>query len=708
MRSRVASVAVLALLASVGVALSCGPVEEDLGRWTLDHRDYAGKYGLPLLSPGNDTRINLQLLMLDEGKPPAARQLPPVDANAINPAPALFDMAELAGAFAKSGGAGGEAEDESQTAGLAYGEGSRCISLKDGAQAFKSAVEADKRLSDTERGLLVAARTNMKPTCDDAKGAKQALPDPLAGVARPSPASREFAAYLAGSWSFYVGDFDSALTHFGEVAKSDNAWLREAARYMTARNLLNKAQVGAFDTFDTVGQPKVADKASLAASETEFKAYLAAYPAGKYAASAQGLMRRIYWLADDRPRLGAEYGRLIAQAPKLQANFARVSLAEEIDAKFLTAARDDAQTRDPEILAVEDLKRMRSDPQTKAKFPAADLDRQAPDFAGREKLFAFLKAARAYYVDADPRATLALLGPAATGVLSPPFLAFSAEALRGQALMASGDLQAAVDHWKGLAPRADQPWQKEAVELGLALSWQKLGTIDKVFLPGTRIASTRIRQVLLRRTAGPILLRMALADPLSTQGERNLVRAVLLFKEATRGQYGNFLRDFKPDELQRDAGDASDGWSAEAKKFLWPGQTETYSCPALKAVIAELAARPHASRALLCLGDFVRTQGLDDFESRQPGSDELGGGKSIFPGQPYSRGEVYKTLIAARGTPDKERAYALYRAIHCYAPTGRNGCGGAEVDKSERKRWFSMLKSRYGATEWAQETRYYW
>ncbi len=46
-------------------------------------------------------------------------------------------------------------------------------------------------------------------------------------------------------------------------------------------------------------------------AESAFKAYLKNYPAGRYAASARGLLRRVYWLGKDRERLAGEYARFV-------------------------------------------------------------------------------------------------------------------------------------------------------------------------------------------------------------------------------------------------------------------------------------------------------------------------------------------------------------------------------------------------------------
>jgi hypothetical protein len=274
--------------------------------------------------------------------------------------------------------------------------------------------------------------------------------------------------------------------------------------------------------------------------------------------------------------------------------------------------------------------------------------------------------------------------------------------------MASGDFAAAADHWRKLRAVAPSPWRKEAVELGLAMSFERVGTLNKIFMPDTRIASPRLRAQVLTYAAGPILLRQAVADPLSTPEERRLARFILLYKEATRGQYANFLRDYAPEAIARDEADAPKMTFARASAFNWAGDSKDYACPAPKQFISVLARDPENSHALLCLTELARTQNLDSVEAGSPGADELGGGKSIFPGEIFSRGELYKQLIARKTTPAADRAYALYRAVNCYAPSGHNECGGKDVDKAQRKAWFQELKGRYGATEWAQSLRYYW
>jgi hypothetical protein len=693
MRLLLAGLATSALICAASGAHACGPSADPSAPWTLDHMQYTGDIGLPFLSPGNDSRINLQMLMMDAKPWPvnAAAEAAPKD---LLNAEIIFARSEFDAVF---GAPAGEAAPQN----FADGEGSRCRSLDSGAQAFGDAAKAEAGLTEAERAVLIAARAQMVSACG---GQGAATVDVLAALPNPSAAARAFAAYLSGARLFYDGTFDMASAAFAGLREAQNPWLRETARYMIGRVALNKSQVGAFDAFDQTGQPNVSDKEALAAAEAAFTAYLADYPSGRYAGSARGLMRRLYWLAGDKNRLAAEYGKTISAGADPNSANPSANLAEEIDWKLLRP--DGTLSHDPNLLAVADLIRLRGDKQKRPTFPATDLDAQAADFSGHDALFGFLKAARAYYADGDAESALKALGPAEDPARS--WLAFSREILRGQALMASGNFAAAADHWRRLRPLAPSPWRREAVELGLAMSFERAGTLNKVFLPDTRIASARIRAQVLAYAAGPILLREAVADPLSTPEERRLARFILLFKEATRGQYANFLRDYAPEAIAKDEADAPKLTFAHASAFNWAGDSTGYACPAPKQFISVLARDPDTSHALLCLTELTRTQSLDSVEAGIPGADELGGGKPIFPGEIFSRGEIYKQLIARGKTPAADRAYALYRAVNCYAPSGRNECGGKEVDKAQRKAWFQELKSRYGSSEWAQGLRYYW
>ena len=109
------------------------------------------------------------------------------------------------------------------------------------------------------------------------------------------------------------------------------------------------------------------------------------------------------------------------------------------------------------------------------------------------------------------------------------------------------------------------------------------------------------------------------------------------------------------------------------------------------------------------LGAGQGGNGFDgDAMNKSAPADELGGAPTLFPGRTFARLDAYKALIADPKTPQDDRAYALYRAINCYAPSGANECDGKDVPPAERARWFHTLKSDYAKSPWAQALKYYW
>jgi hypothetical protein len=134
-----------------------------------------------------------------------------------------------------------------------------------------------------------------------------------------------------------------------------------------------------------------------------------------------------------------------------------------------------------------------------------------------------------------------------------------------------------------------------------------------------------------------------------------------------------------------------------------------YGCGALKETAAQLARNPKSPKAQLCLADFMRANGFDQNAlDYQPGVDALGSTDSLFKGGPYARFTVYRALIDDAKTPAEDKAYALYRAVRCYAPAQINSCGGGDVPPEQRKAWFTQLKKRYPNSRWAKELQNYW
>lgn len=731
-----------------GVGIQSAQASGDFGcsvMWSLKQDGLDGCNNLPFLTPANDSRVNLRLLLADQGLAPIPDGPPSEYDREMGYALVPFPLERLnpqeeAQAEAPAGGAdsGGAAVVETQPAAdpdrtavaelaetigvppeavssaapdssanlFATGEGSRCASNDDAAaRAFLQQLVGSAELPASERLSLARARLAMLGSCswDEAKRAS------LVPADVQSAPGKQFAGYLKGAVAFYAGDFPQATEAFKALEGSDQPWLEETARYMEARTLLNQAQQNAFDE---MGYPKLenVDRAVLADSEKAFEAYLQAYPNGLYTASARGLLRRIYWLGDDPTRLAAAYAGLLgksqADADALQA------LVQETDNKLLVSMRS-ADVTDPTLLAVMDLMMLR-DKSIDVRGDGGPimnlqaLEEQKPRFADRPELHGYLVAVYQFYVAQSPDETLkSLPDTVPTGPMS--VLEFSRQTLRGFALEAKGDWAGAQALWLQLIPLA-KPLQRAQLELALAMNYERSGKLAAVFEPGSPIKTPEIRRILLRNLAGQALLRQQAKAADATEEERRTALFTLLYKDLMRGHYRGFGTDLAllPDPLPEDP---SVPWDQSLTLFHWDGASaeSDYTCPSIREIAATLQKSPESPQGLNCLGEFILRNGLDFYAlDTQPDDKQLGGTATQFPGKPYSRLDGYMHVMADSKAGRNDRAYALYRAINCFAPSQNNGCGHQEIPQNQRKQWFQTLKSRYGNTVWAKNLKYYW
>ena len=452
--------------------------------WKLAHGNLTGCDNMATLSPGNDTRVNLLLLTADA--PGSISAL----ADPKRPAPdALFEWGTLANRLSPL-----PDKALSNDSSYADGEGSRCLSNMSGTADFEAALTAASKLLDYERAILVGTRRGLKPDC-----AHDGKADPSAAKAvaqMKSATGRAFAGYLLGAAAFYAGDYDSAAGQFAELRNSNQAWLKETARYMLARVEVNRLQVGAFDEYGALSPTAKSDQKISAGAEAALQDYLKVYPHGRYFVSARGLLRRVYWLSGDRQKLAAAYAALLVQSPASH-GLADDALAQEIDSKLLPKMTAD-DTTNPTLLAVLDLVAMRmpdgdadkdccGEPLTLAK-----LEMQRHTFASSPALFDYLLAVQAFYVTRQPRDVLRLIPDhAAQGSFT--YLEYGRQMLRGMALEAMADRNAR-GFWSQMIPGARKPFQRPAIELALAMHDERTHALDKVFTPQSVVQTPAIRE----------------------------------------------------------------------------------------------------------------------------------------------------------------------------------------------------------------------
>lgn len=670
---------------------SCSP------NWRLDGRDL-GCNSRAALAPGNDTRANLLLLIRDRaGVGTEGLAYPKAEWEERGYGRTFFDWKFLTATYYPQPEEGGEMLDFT---------GSRCVSLATTNGPFEDAVNAAKGLSAGERSALIAARARVAKPCRD-DGTPASWPDVASAPAQ------EFLSYLKAAEAFYGANWPDAAQGFAALAGARDPWIREAAIYMTGRTALNLAQDKAFDDWGGFAGKDKIDQPTVQAARKALEAYIKAWPKGRYAQSARGLVRRTLWLSGDLAGLAGEYERAAGLVDARKD--AVVTLVDEIDDKYLMAEGADGTASGPLLLATQDLLALRGtgrDGEAAKPLALAELEGQKAAFAGQEDLYGFLLANHAYYVAGDMKKVLALLPDDAKRKSYAP-LAFSRQVLRGMALAALKDPNEA-GFWRELIGGSSAMHQRPLAELALAMSLERSGKLADVFAPGSLVQDAAVREILMGYSAGPELLRSVARDASRSDHERDLAVFALLHKELSRGRYAAFAADTAL--VRKGATTATWFYDFQTQDEVPTGVfvrgkfSDGFACPAIAKTAQTLAASPNDYTARLCLGDFLRLNGFDGFTDldARPDTGELGGYANQFPGKPIARSAIYAAIMADRKAPAEARAYAMYRAIACYAPAGYNSCGGTSVDTAVRRGWYNQIKQEYPASFWAKKLRYWW
>jgi hypothetical protein len=495
-----------------------------------------------------------------------------------------------------------------------------------------------------------------------------------------------FADYLTASQHFYQGEFAQADALFGILAEQDQPWLKETADYMKIRVALNQSQQSAFDDWGSLDRSQI-DQAQLQRCEQLITDYRTRYPQGRYLDSATGLLRRLAWFTGDNELLASHY----LQASQQQSP---PDLVNEIDLKLLMQPGFTGSATMPMLTLVQDLRRLRIHDSWDEWQPllAAEIGKQAPQFARHAPWLAYLEQSSRYYLAKNYAAVVAAAPALANGPLNN--LAFSQQVLKGMALAAQQQWAKAEQQWRALLANQPTPLQDQLLQLALAMTLERAGQLEQVFAKESPIKSDHYRIPLLEYVAPAPLLRSMARDEQASDLLRQRASYTLSYKQLTHGDYQGFLQDL--------AGNPA------TEPFDWQG-SQDYQCPALTEVVTILARTPDAPRALNCLGEFFLAQGLDwDPLLSRPGADTLAGTPDLFAGKRSSRLDWYQKVIANPKSAKEDKAYALYRAINCYAPSGNNGCGSQQVPVNQRKAWFNALKQQHGSSQWAKQLKYYW
>ena len=197
-------------------------------------------------------------------------------------------------------------------------------------------------------------------------------------------------------------------------AKPKSQWLREAALYMIARSELNRSQKDALDAM-AGSRSEIGRSGRDCQCRTRFPALSETISGWPICKICQGIDARVYWLGGDVAKLSAEYAGAL-QNPAEQ-GLRTDALVAEIDNKLLPQMVRKNDAASPMLSAMVLLYRMREpgyDYFVDGELPvltAADLEAtgEGSICKTQPRLFEYLQAAHAFYVQKDPAKVIQMI-----------------------------------------------------------------------------------------------------------------------------------------------------------------------------------------------------------------------------------------------------------------------------------------------------------
>ena len=712
-RKTTLAISVSALLASAAPAFASFDMEDC--KWSDEHCLLKGD---PVLTPGNDSRDNLLRLLSEAKSFTLPVQSIPADITRSrdvyfayhpewddleDPAPAAVDKPAEESLLNKQWAALQLEPVETDQDGE---QENRFVSNNAGSLSqFFAALLADDSLTAEQRHALAQARLGLYAGASD-----EQISASLATLPADSTALL-YKTYLTGAARFYAGDYEGADRAFAPLIDSDRPWLAETAHYMLMRTALNKSsqnsmgEYGDF-TIDRIDRP-AAEQAQKAA-----QAYLQRWPEGRYADSTRGMLRRINWYLQAWPQLAGLYEQQFQQAADAGALRGLVIEYDNVyGMQFNGRAVREAFPDAPLISYIELLRALRLNSDEKPTLTQDDLNSSKPAFEQRGKLALWRNLQLNLWQATDNNAAILQAVKPAEQLPPHDILAFSEQVLYGEALMAQKQWSAARDFWLKLLKLSQDAEQQQYVQAKLAATLVFSGDTEAIFAADSAITNLRFRSRVLKTVASPERLRQQASQGPNNE-ERTIALHTLLVRDLTENRFSDWLKDKKLASAITHPvlGKAFDDVNLSA--FDWNGDAaETgYVCRSLNETVHVLSQNANDAHALNCLGEFFRTSNTHiDLWKDSAGNDVLE--MAIHRKTPYGqfdRQAYYQQVIASPKAEPEDKSYALYRAIMCYAPSGMNECGGADVDKAQRKSWFSQLKTQYPGSPWAQKLKYYW
>ena len=656
----------------------------------IDGMNFVSK-GSSIISPENDSRLNLYLLWRDINGLPAPDFLLGKDPKRDY---LYFNLAYKDEILRNH-----LAVQIRQKKGWSWYGNQRCHSVEAGSFDYISAVLSNTSISKPDKEALVKMRHGVDSVCDYEKFYFDT------NELSNNEVTKFYFFYLVGANEFYKGNFSGALYYYDSMLKAGlleneifDPWIKEAIMFMAARSELNLVQEYGYDRWgDFVGLPD--DKVSKFDQVIErFRSYLQTYPQGKYASSANGLIRRVYWVFGKNKELVNEYYLISAAADD---TYYFETLVSEIDSKIITNQNIATEIiDDPIILAARLLILMRPKNDLSASLSPNEILTIIEDkndiLLLVDGLYELLLGNFYIHVASQPEKALEVIDNAKISSVNDYSINFSLQFLKGFALnrLISDEED---DHWRNLLAQNLNNAQRGPIESWLGDFMAARNRIDDVFKNDFPIINTSIRRDLIKKNISTETLREVFKSDDRSRPERNYALFTLLFRHLFNKDYGTFLED--SDLVPLDALQYTSWWGLRSSNEIPLGlffadlNSKEYNCPEnVYLIIENLMANPQNLSTQLCLAEFYLENDVVYLSWMENYSGVT---------------EIYSKILDSNSASRNEKAFALYRSILCYK-YGMNRCDGPKVDVSERKNWFEKLKLDYSETEWSRKLEYYW
>ncbi|RZG85709.1 hypothetical protein EXE10_09245 [Acinetobacter sp. WCHAc060033] len=645
---------------------------------------------LPVLVPSNDNQTNMLLLLSDLGLANIKPRQPDTE---------LWTSAYGQTPFEGVPSAENRvANQRIKFANDQQGYDERCNTLANGKTSFITQVQNNKNISASEKQALIAERNKISECTNKI---------PLIPInAQWSPTTRQYASYLNATIAFYNANFSTATKIYSVLSTVDDAWLKETSQYMLIRSSLNSAYATGTNQYGDVDLDKI-NKTLLKQFLDNITAYLKAYPNGQYAASARGFMRRGFWLTGRQDLLVNEIVWQINNPKSKYYNLDVNEFPAEIDRRIFGSQYFNVKNlNDPFLLATYDLMQMRdSSAEGYKPITWTQLNAQKEIFKNQPELFKHLQAVHLFYVQKKPQEASKYLSDA--NDLN-QYIQLSQAFLKGQILEKTNPTQA-EQYWSQLLNKSKNTYQRGLFETALSNHLNTKQDVSAFIGKKPLIGQINLQKRFILYKANNKSLQNIIQNNVATTDQKQAAIYTLLHKSLNLQNYALFNQYYS--QLPKDAVQYKDYESSDKYKekppfadFVWNGTTITQQlkCSNLPTLTSQLEKSPKDPLLNVCMGEYVRT-GHHGFPYQMNGENTS---NQEDKGE-FARGDVYKSIIKS-STKGELHAYALYRAIMCYSPSGMNDCNDKEVPKTVRKQWYDQIKQDYPNTTWAKSLKYYW